>query len=511
MNVNFFIFKCINLSNAVILKKKIYLLKNTKKYFFLKKNIFLQVKILKNSKMKMNRFLFLIGIIVIIGLNSCNYDNVENTPISEPAKYLDAQVVLEWNNLMIDIDRYASGYRPPAAARMMAYTGLAVYESVVPGMPEYNSLVNTYPGLVLPTISNDVEYHWPTCANAAYAAMFRYFYPHIAPKDFNKIDLLEKNINNEFSTQISAEVQSRSIDFGKAIASAVFDFSKTDTYGHEAYLNPRPADYVPPVTGPNGEPLWQPTFPDYTRALFPYWGKVRTFAMKEGDLKGKDPIPYSEDPNSKFYQQANEVRITLNTLTLEERWIAEFWSDDIFELTFEPAARQIAIASQLVEKENLKLDRAVELYAKLGMALCDAGIAIWNTKYIFNVMRPVQYIRANIQADWKTILNNKSKNVIGMSPEFPAYPSGHSGFGGSAAIIFTDIFGSNYPFVDNCHLGRTEFLGTPRSYSSFIEAGMENAYSRIPLGVHYRMDCDEGLRLGYVAANRVLQLKWKKK
>lgn len=75
---------------------------------------------------------------------------------------------------------------------MMAYTGLAVYESVVPGMLGYNSLVNTYPGLVLPTISSDVEYHWPTCANADYAAMFKYFYPHIAPKDFNKIDLLEK-------------------------------------------------------------------------------------------------------------------------------------------------------------------------------------------------------------------------------------------------------------------------------------------------------------------------------
>ena len=468
------------------------------------------MKTLKFLIMNMSKLLFLLGIVAIIGLNSCNYDEIESTPISEPAKNFDAKVVLEWNKLLIDIDRYSPGYRPPAAARMMAYTGLAVYESVVSGMPEYKSLASTYPGLLLPATESDLEYHWPTCANAAYGAMFRYFFPHISLKDFSKIQQLENSINNEFSTQISEEVQTRSIDFGKAIASAVFEYSKTDTYGHEAYLNPRPADYVPPVTGPNGEPLWQPTFPDYTRALFPYWGKVRTFAMKDGDLKGKDPIPYSDDPNSKFYQQANEVRITVNTLTLEERWIAEFWSDDIFELTFEPAARQIAIANQLVEKENLKLDKSIELYAKLGMAMCDAGIAIWNTKYIFNVMRPVQYIRANIQSDWKTILNNKSKNVIGMSPEFPAYPSGHSGFGGSAAIIFTDIFGNNYPFVDNCHLGRTEFLGIPRAYSSFIEAGMENAYSRIPLGVHYRMDCDEGLRLGYLAANRVLQLKWKK-
>jgi hypothetical protein len=31
----------------------------------------------------------------------------------------------------------------------------------------------------------------------------------------------------------------------------------------------------------------------------------------------------------------------------------------------------------------------------------------------------------------------------------------------------------------------------------------ENAYSRIPLGVHVRMDCDEGLRLGYEIADAV--------
>ncbi|HRQ31262.1 MAG TPA: vanadium-dependent haloperoxidase, partial [Saprospiraceae bacterium] len=277
-----------------------------------------------------------------------------------------------------------------------------------------------------------------------------------------------------------------------------------------AYLFPRPDNYIPPVTGPNGEKLWQPTFPDYTPALFPYWGKVKPFAMKQTDLLGKPPIPYSEDPDSKFYQQANEVRITVNTLTHDEKWIAEFWSDDFYGVTFEPAARQVAIANQLVENEQLALDRAIELYAKLGMAMCDAGISIWLTKYHYNVMRPVQFIRNVMEPGWKTALNHPYTGVKGISPEFPAYPSGHSGFGGSAALIFTDIFGSNYAFVDNCHKDRFEFLGMPRSFNSFLEAGMENAYSRIPLGVHYRMDCDEGLRLGYLAATRVMQMDWKK-
>ncbi|MGE5355918.1 MAG: phosphatase PAP2 family protein [Deltaproteobacteria bacterium] len=442
-------------------------------------------------------------------LNSCTDETVD-TVSSELAKTYDASVVLAWNDLLVDIDRYSPGYRPPAAARMMAYTGLAAYESIVPGMPEYNSLENNYSGLNLPLLEEEKEYYWPASVNAAYATMFRHFYPHIVQADKDKIDALENKFDDKFALKASDEVIARSAAFGKAVADAVFEYSKSDTYGHEAYKNPRPSDYIPPLTGANGEKLWQPTFPDYTPALFPYWGKVRPFAMKQGDLRGKTPLAYSEDPNSKFYLQANEVRLTVNTLTLEERWIAEFWSDDMFQVTFEPAARQIAIANQLVIDEKLSLDRAVELYAKLGMAMCDAGISIWYTKYLFNVMRPVQYIRSIIEPEWKSALNHPYNGLKGFSPEFPAYPSGHSGFGGSAALIFTDIFGNNYQFTDNCHKDRHEFMGTPRSYSSFIEAGMENAYSRIPLGVHYRMDCDEGLRLGYLAATRVLQLEWKK-
>lgn len=458
----------------------------------------------------LNRFILFLSLLgVVLFMNSCTEDTV-NTVSSELTKTYDASVPIGWNELLVEIDRYSPGYRPPAAARLMAYTGLAVYESVVPGMPEYFSLENSYSGLNLPAIEEDKEYYWPACANAAYATMFRHFYPHIVQNDKDKIDKLEKSFNDKFSYKTSDEVLTRSIAFGKAVADAVYDYSKTDTYGHDVYKNPRPSDYVPPVTGPNGEKLWQPTFPDYTPALFPYWGKVRTFAMKEGDLRGKPPIPYSEDPNSKFYQQANEVRVTVNSLTLEEKWIAEFWSDDMFQVTFEPAARQLAIANQLVSNEKLALDKTVELYAKLGMALCDAGIANWYTKYLYNVMRPVQYIRSTIEPGWRTALNHPYNDLKGFTPEFPAYPSGHSGFGGSAALIFTDIFGNNYQFVDNCHKERYEFLGTPRSFNSFIEAGMENAYSRIPLGVHFRMDCDEGLRLGYLAATRVLQLDWKK-
>ncbi|MBK6997967.1 MAG: hypothetical protein IPH31_24935 [Lewinellaceae bacterium] len=67
-----------------------------------------------------------------------------------------------------------------------------------------------------------------------------------------------------------------------------------------------------------------------------------------------------------------------------------------------------------------------------------------------------------------------------------------------------------YTFTDLCHKDRVEFLGTPRTFTSFKALGDEDAYSRIPLGVHFRMDCDEGVRIGELAAQRVLELPWKK-
>ncbi len=448
-------------------------------------------------------------IVSLLNFQSCKTDEEESVLSSQKASEFNAEVALEWYRLLVEIDRYAPNYRPPAAARMMGYVGLAGYEAIVNGMPNNRSLELQFPGLELPQIEQK-EYYWPASANAAYAKMFRYFYPHVRNSDLSKISTLEVKFERDFSDKTALDILERSAAFGEAIADAIYEYSKSDVYGHEAYKDPRPASYSPPKIGSKGEKLWQPTWPDFTPALFPYWGKVKTFAMRTGDLTAKPPIDYSEDPNSRFFQQAMETKVWVDNAILEDKWIAEFWSDDFYEVTFEPAARMISIANQMVETDKISLDKAVEMYAKTGMAMSDAAVAIWGNKYKYNVRRPIEYIREIIDPEWKTILNNPYSNITGLTPEFPAYPSGHSGFGSSASLILTDAFGDNRTFTDNCHQDRHEFIGTPRTFTSFIEAGLEDAYSRIRLGVHYRMDCDEGVRLGYLAATRVLNLPWYK-
>ncbi len=48
-----------------------------------------------------------------------------------------------------------------------------------------------------------------------------------------------------------------------------------------------------------------------------------------------------------------------------------------------------------------------------------------------------------------------------------------------------------------------------RSYNSLREMAHENAYSRMLMGVHYKQDCDEGLRLGYEVADIINQTDFK--
>ena len=115
-------------------------------------------------------------------------------------------------------------------------------------------------------------------------------------------------------------------------------------------------------------------------------------------------------------------------------------------------------------------------------------------------MRPNVFIHEFIETSFQT---NLYRLVYWPNPSFPGYPSGHSTFASAAAGVFIDFFGDATDFTDVSHEGRTEFRGAPRNFSTFTVMAEENGYSRIPLGVHVRMDCTEGLRLGYEISDGV--------
>jgi hypothetical protein len=422
----------------------------------------------------------------------------------------DPSIAIKWNELFLDIERNTDGYRPPISARALGYIGIATYESVVNGMPEYKSIASRYSGLTIPVIAIGDTYHWPTVLNACYATSLKNFFPTAPATQLFNLYTLENSINSELKAQVPEDVFNRSVDYGRRVADAVYEFSKTDVAGHEAYKNPTDKNYVDGTLP--GE--WKRTAPDYGNPLLPNWGNVRTFAISDDDKKIPAPLKYSENPNSQYYIQGKETQSLVNDIKAgkeyEQNWVAIFWSDDCPKLTFTPAGRWIAVTNQVIKDHTNSLQKAVLTYTKVGMALGDAGIAAWHEKYRYKVERPIDYIRRVIgEKDWNTIMCPDGNNAY-FTPPFPAYPSGHSTFGGAAAEVLTAEFGYNVGMTDRCHEGRSEFIGTPRTFPNFYAMAEENAFSRIPIGVHWRMDCDQGLKLGYRVARKVNDLPWKK-
>jgi hypothetical protein len=379
---------------------------------------------------------------------------------------------------------------------LAGYWGLANYELAVKGMPGYRSIADNYPGLSIPKLTNPQNINWQLALNACSAYMFSKYFPD----DIQKINSSENVLYGKFSAGVKPEIIEESTKWGKNVAEAVYNYSKSDLITFEGQLNLYPAYQVL-----SGDGIWVPTFPDFTAGKFPQWGKGRVFAITQLDRNIPPPTTYSTDTKSQYYAQAIETYNRVESGTNEDKWIAEFWSDDIGGLTFSPPVRWFAIANQVYTTSKCNLEKALFTNVKIGLALNDASVSCWDNKYKYQVERPITYIRKYIDPNWKTILTKD-----GTTPNFPAYPSGHATFGAAAAEVLTYEFGHDFAMTDRCHEGRTEFRSTPRAFPSFYKMAEENAISRIPLGVHWRMDADAGLDLGYKVGRRVNALPFGK-
>ncbi|MFZ4545253.1 MAG: vanadium-dependent haloperoxidase [Saprospiraceae bacterium] len=445
------------------------------------------------------------GLVLTFFIAGCKDKEVNRTEVKE----YDYKIVKDWNDEFLEIERYAAGYRPGPAPRALAYLGLSAYEACISGMPQYRSIAQLYPNLSLPAADNNAEYHWPTVINASYAYLMPLFFGNATSTQLESIRNLATTNENTALSKVSADVYQRSKSHGEAVARAIWTYAKTDVIGHEHYRDPFQGYDWQAKFKKDGD--WKPTFPGPGKPMGGIWGGARTFAINNFEKICRPPLNYSADKNSKLYAQSIEV-YSQNTpsLSYDDEWVGEFWSDDLLNLTFSPGPRWIAIGNQVIENENSSLETAVLMSVKVGIALNDASVGCWASKYFYNVERPQSYINRVFDPEWKPALFNPLTGDKGVTPSFPAYPSGHSTMGAAGAEALASIFGYNYAMTDNCHRGRTEFEGKPRSFTSFLEMAQENAWSRVPLGVHYRMDCEEGVRYGIEIGRKVNNLPWRK-
>ena len=403
------------------------------------------------------------------------------------------EVLQDWNGLLLEVARYSEGYRPPVSARMFAYMGLAAWESCLPALPAAKSFDGKFEGLDLPSWGGNEPFMAEVALNAAYATLSERFFPHTTIPMRQKCDTLAERHARRVAPGCPETAIEASRKFGESVAETVFRWSATDSVGHQAYLFNYDRSYRPPV----GRGLWKPSARHPMPALLPYWGKARAFIVAANAFPARPPVVFSEEHGSAFFAQALEVYSFSQPISDEKRWIAEFWSDDIPGVSLCAASRWVSIAWQALEKSRPGLPTALEVYLKLGLALNDSAVKVWHEKYFFNVERPDGYIQRNIAPAWES---------LHPSPPFPSYLSGHATLGAASASVLESLLGRPFALTDRTHEGRKEFLGMPRKFDSFRAMARENAMSRMFIGVHYRMDCEEGLRLGALVGDEVAAL-----
>jgi PAP2 superfamily len=395
------------------------------------------------------------------------------------ASSFDADVATTWLDLSLDLVRGTPGFSPPVASRAFAYIGITLYEALLPGMPDNRSLSGLMNGLPrLAGAGRSSEYHWPAVANSAMAAIHRSLFPTASTAGQAALNGLEARYAEEFRRSLPRGVLNRSVDLGREVATAVFDWSKGDG-GHKGYLRNFPTEYVPP----EGPGLWTPTPPGFLRPLQPFWGSNRPCVLESGAVPAPgDHTIYSEAPASPFFAEAVEVYETVNALTPEQRTIALYWSDDPGS-TPTPPGHSVSMTTQVLRNGDVGLDVAAEAYARVGLAVGDAFVSCWNAKYRYNLLRPITYIQHQIDQGWTSIL---------ITPPFPEYTSGHSVQSGAWAQVMTDLFGA-VSFTDHTHDSRGL---TPRSFGSFLDAAQEAAISRLYGGIHFRSAIERGVEQG---------------
>lgn len=426
--------------------------------------------------------LIISGLLVIASCSDSDSPAPAANPSPATATYR-ADVALSWLNMELRLARTT----PPVAAitfgRPFAYAGVAGYEAAVPGMADYKSLAGQLNGLAgLPTANRSQTYNWALSANAALAAINRSLFANASPANLAAVDSLEAANLAALQGSLGAEASRRSVDFGKQVAAAVSAWAKTDAN-----------DNATPYVLPAGPGLWVPTPPQFSPAVFPNWGSCRPMVTGSGD--GADPGPplaYSTAPGSPFYNMAGEVVSIAQSRTPEQTAIALFWNDVPNGRSFTPPGHWVSILAQVLARDGAALDKALFAHAKLGICINDALISSMKTKFIYNVLRPVTYIRATLgQPTWLPLI---------PTPAFPEYSANHATQSAAAAQALTEIYGPNYAFTDQNYV---PFGLAARSFTSFEQAANEAGLSRLYGGIHYRASIEKGLVQGKKVAQNI--------
>ncbi|MBX2901479.1 MAG: phosphatase PAP2 family protein [Cyclobacteriaceae bacterium] len=356
---------------------------------------------------------------------------------------------------------------PPYTSRMLAYLSVAQFDGLITAWHykfEYNR-----PAIYQTDATIPYAYHknnlpsYPS-EGAVIAIASRDILKAMFPLEHDYLNAkAEEHLN---SLTWSGSATASDIEAGKTIGTAAkaaaLARASTDKMG--AAQTPRPvSDAIKQAAIDRFGWHWDnQEIPQRPVGLTPAFGQVTPWNVP--DITTVRPGPPPAPGSAEFQTAANELKDVAKNLTDRQRKIANWWSDGLG--TYTPPGHWNRRTKEYIIKYNMNPLRAARTFAYLNMAVQDAGIACWDTKYYYHYPRPIQTI-------------NGFKTILG-TPNFPAYTSGHSTFSGAAAEVLAYIF--------------------PAEANAVREWAIEAAESRIYGGIHYRFDSEVGLTQGRAVA-----------
>ena len=402
------------------------------------------------------------------------------------------EILLTWHKLILELVRHTATYAPPVAARAFGYIGVTAHEALATGNPRLRSLAGQLTDLAALPARGEGEFDAPCVLHAALNAAVNGLFANTGPTGQRAMEKMGEIMGRTASEGVAVDVVDRSVAHGEAVAAHILEWASTDGGAVVDNLG-FPMEYTP-GTRPQD---WVPTSAIRLQQapLLPGWGGNRPFVVKDMAALDAPAHPdYDEATDSAFFGFAKEVHDTGKSLTEEQKLIARFWSDDAM-LTPTPAGHWISIVMQIADRDAMPVEVIASTLAKLGCAQSDAFVSCWSTKFKYNLLRPVTYIKRHIDKAWEPLL---------ITPPFPEYTSGHSCQSGAASTVLTAVFGEGFAFDDATH----EDEGLPvRSFPSFTAAAEEAAMSRLYGGIHYRFGNEAGLAQGRAVGALAAQLK----
>ena len=445
----------------------------------------------------------------LTGLAVAQEGSVHN-PIPGP------DVALAWNLIMLDMNAADHALASPdqggptRTTRTFAIVSVAMFDA-------WNSIYHKYAPQVIEVRGLERAHEQAAIATAAYRTL-RTLYPQLRAR-------IDREYANYIRRVPDGTPRASGVRLGEQVAAAVLA-SRANDHAND------PMTYTPINLPGFHQP--DPLHPNQGYHA-PGWGNVTPWVIRRTATYVSGPPPRL---NSAEYTAAyDEVMLYggdgVTTPTLrspEQTVIGIYWGYDGSPRLGTPPRMYNQIGRVIAIEKRNTTEQNVRLFALMNMAMADAGIQCWRTKYYYQFWRPIIAIRAgdtdgnnhtDAIADWTPLgapATNGAGDGVDFTPPFPAYTSGHATFGAAALWTIAKFYGTHrIPFrfqSDEYNGNNVGSDGHPRppitrSYATLGEAIHENAMSRIYLGIHWRFDAtageDAGIRIAEVVAAQALQ------